>query len=87
LIQQGDLIEISGEIVLLRDSLEKMRMTVSDFIATNGPATASQLRQQVASSRRVMIPFLEYLDRIGVTQRSGDLRQLRGSKSSAVAPS
>ena len=87
LIQQGDLIEISGEIVLLRDSLEKMRMTVSDFIATNGPATASQLRQQVASSRRVMIPFLEYLDRIGVTQRSGDLRQLRRSKSSAVAPS
>jgi hypothetical protein len=64
-----------------------MRMTVSDFIATNGPATASQLRQQVASSRRVMIPFLEYLDRIGVTQRSGDLRQLRRSKSSAVAPS
>jgi selenocysteine-specific elongation factor len=87
LIQQGDLIEISEEIVLLRDSFEKMRTTVSDFIMTNGPATASQLRQHVASSRRVMIPFLEYLDRIGVTQRSGDLRQLRRSKSSAVAPS
>ncbi len=87
LIEQGDVVEISDDIVLLRDSSDQMRMTVSDFIATNGPATASQLREKLGSSRRVMIPFLEYLDRIGVTQRSGDLRQLREPKSTAIAPS
>jgi selenocysteine-specific elongation factor len=87
LIEQGDVIEISDDIVLLRESSDKMRITVSEFIATNGPATASQLRQQVATSRRVMIPFLEYLDRTGVTQRSGGLRQLRGLKPTVIAPS
>jgi selenocysteine-specific elongation factor len=87
LIEQGDVVEISDDIVLLRDSSDKMRTTVSDFIATNGPATASQLRQQVATSRRVMIPYLEHLDRTGVTQRSGDLRQLRESKPTVIAPS
>jgi selenocysteine-specific elongation factor len=87
LIEQGAVIEISDDIVLLRESSDKMRTTVSDFIATNGPATASQLRQQIGSSRRVMIPFLEYLDRIGLTQRFGDQRQLRESKPTAIAPS
>jgi selenocysteine-specific elongation factor len=87
LIEQGDVVEISDDIVLLRESSDKMRITVSEFIDTNGPATASQLRQQVATSRRVMIPFLEHLDRTGVTQRSGDLRQLRESKPTVIAPS
>jgi selenocysteine-specific elongation factor len=87
LIEQGEIIDISEEIVLLRESFEQMRTTVSDFISVNGPATASQLREKLGSSRRVIIPFLEYLDRTGVTQRQGDLRQLREPKSTAIAPS
>ena len=43
------------------------------------------MREALQSSRRVIIPFLEYLDRVGVTQRIGDLRQLRETKSAAVA--
>ncbi len=85
--EQGEIVEISNEIVLLTGSFEQMRAIVSTFISANGPATASQLREKLGSSRRVVIPFLEYLDRIGVTQRAGDLRQLRESKSTAIAPS
>jgi selenocysteine-specific elongation factor len=87
LADQGEVIEISDEIVLLRSSLDQMQTAISDFISANGPATASQLREKLASSRRVVIPFLEYLDRIGVTQRVGDLRRLREPKSSSVAQS
>lgn len=76
LIDQGEIVEISDEIVLLRHALEQMQTTVSEFISANGPATASQLREKLASSRRVIIPFLEYLDRTGVTQRIGDQRVL-----------
>ena len=87
LIEQGEIIEVGEEIVLLRDSIEQMQAMVSDFISTNGPATASQLREKLGSSRRVVIPFLEYLDRANITQRAGDLRKLREPKSTAIARS
>lgn len=85
LIEQSEIIELNDEIVLLSESAEQMRSAVSEFISSHGPATASQLRQKIGTSRRVIIPFLEYLDRIGVTQRIGDLRQLHQTKSAAVA--
>jgi len=85
LIEAGEIIELNDEVVLLSDSAGQMRRAVSEFISVHGPATASQLRQKIGTSRRVIIPFLEYLDRIGATQRIGDLRQLRETKSAAVA--
>ena len=85
LIEQGEVVELNSEIVLLRDAAEQMRTAVAEFLSKHGPATASQLRQKIGTSRRVIIPFLEYLDRVGVTQRIGDSRQLRETKSAAVA--
>ena len=85
LIERGELIELSSEIVVLREAVRQMQKSVVDFLASHGVATASQLRQQIGTSRRVVIPFLEYLDRTGVTRRTGDTRQLRDLKSSAVA--
>ncbi|MEY2544644.1 MAG: selenocysteine-specific elongation factor, partial [Verrucomicrobiota bacterium] len=85
LINDGEIVEVAPEVVLLRESIEQMKAQVVEFISTNGPATASQLREKIGTSRRVIIPFLEYLDRIGVTQRTGDLRQLRETKSATVA--
>jgi len=87
LIEQGEIVEIAPEVVLLRESFEQMKGQVVEFISTNGLATASQLRQQIGTSRRIVIPLLEYLDRTGVTRRAGDLRQLREVKSAAVAQS
>jgi selenocysteine-specific elongation factor len=85
LIQQGEIIELNEEIILLNEAAGQMRSMVVNFISEHGPATASQLRQAIGTSRRVIIPFLEYLDRAGVTQRIGDSRQLRETKSAAVA--
>jgi len=36
----------------------------------------SELRQALESSRRIMVPLLERLDREGVTRRVGDKRKL-----------
>jgi len=54
-----------------------MRAAVVDLISKNGPATVSELRQALQSSRRVMVPFLERLDRDGITRRVGEKRLLR----------
>jgi selenocysteine-specific elongation factor len=77
LIGSGEVIEISSDVVLLCESFERMKKAVADFISKNGPATVSQLRQELESSRRIMVPFLERLDREAFTRRMGDKRSLR----------
>jgi DNA-binding MarR family transcriptional regulator len=50
---------------------------IRQFIREHGPATVSELRQTLGSSRRIMVPLLERLDRDGVTLRQDDKRALR----------
>jgi selenocysteine-specific elongation factor len=76
LIEQGGVIDLSSDVVVSKDASEQMRNKVVEFIARQGTATASELRQHLGTSRRVIIPFLEYLDRNGVTRRAGDKRVL-----------
>jgi selenocysteine-specific elongation factor len=80
LIDTGDLTELAPDVVLLRDSFERMKSQVAVFISKNGAATVSQLRQALGSSRRVMVPLLERLDREGFTRRMGDKRSLRSNR-------
>jgi selenocysteine-specific elongation factor len=77
LIENGDVTELALDVVLLRDSFERMKSQVAEFISKNGPATVSELRQALGSSRRIMVPLLERLDRDGITRRVGDKRCLQ----------
>jgi selenocysteine-specific elongation factor len=74
LIETEDVSEVGSDVVLLRKNFERMKDAVADFISQNGPATVSELRQRLQSSRRIMVPLLERLDREGVTRRVGDKR-------------
>jgi selenocysteine-specific elongation factor len=76
----GEVLELSGEIVLATESFNKMRQTITAFLRQNNSAAASDLRQLLGTSRRVIIPFLERLDRDGVTRRVGDKRVLAKSR-------
>ena len=76
LIDQREIVEISSEIVFLRDAAEEMQSTIAEFLSKQSSATASQIRQKIGTTRHVIIPFLEYLDRMGVTRRIGDQRVL-----------
>jgi selenocysteine-specific elongation factor len=80
LIDQGEIVEVGSDIVLLRDAAEEMEKTTAEFLADNRSATAGQIRERIGTTRRVIIPFLEYLDRIGVTRRIGDQRALAKNK-------
>ena len=76
LIQSNEVVEINEDVVLLRDSFFQMRDAIVSFIRKSGAATVGELRQALSSSRRVMVPLLEYLDRNRVTRRIGDRRTL-----------
>jgi selenocysteine-specific elongation factor len=86
LIDEGEIVEISSEIVVLREADQQMQNAVTELLSKNGSATASQVRQKIGTTRRVIIPFLEYLDRIGVTRRIGDERVLAKKSAAAKLP-
>jgi selenocysteine-specific elongation factor len=77
LLESGEAIELGADAVLLRENFERMKAKIMDFISENGASTVSELRQALGSSRRIVVPLLERLDREGVTQRVGDKRCLR----------
>jgi selenocysteine-specific elongation factor len=76
LVETGEVVQITPDVLLLRKNFERMKEMAAEFISKSGPATVSELRQALQSSRRIMVPLLERLDRDGVTRRVGDRRML-----------
>jgi selenocysteine-specific elongation factor len=77
LCETGEVTQLSGDLFLATDAFTKMKQSVAQTLRTCGPATSSELRQVLGTSRRVLIPFLERCDREGLTIREGDRRRLR----------
>ena len=76
LIKSGSVTQISPEVIMRREDFENAKAIVANFIRQRGPATVSGLRQELQSSRRILVPLLERLDREGFTRRIGDERVL-----------
>jgi len=69
----GLLRRLPGNILLAPDAPERAARILAGLPQ---PFTTSQARQALATSRRVAIPLLEWLDRAGVTRRLPDDRRL-----------
>jgi selenocysteine-specific elongation factor len=76
LISEGLVTEISPELVLLRTAFDRMTTLIRDFLTKHGTATVSQIREELRTSRRVLVPLLEFLDGQKITRRIGDQRIL-----------
>jgi selenocysteine-specific elongation factor len=76
LCDTGEVVRITDDVFLGSEGFAKMRDAVIAFIRGKGFASMSDLRQTLGSSRRIIVPFLERLDRDGVTRRVGDKRTL-----------
>lgn len=76
LCDTGEVVKTSDDVFLSSKEFAEMRDEVIKFIRAKGPASVSDLRQALGSSRRVIVPFLERLDRDGVTRRAADKRTL-----------
>jgi len=77
LVQTGEAIEIGSELVLQSQTYANAVEAVRNLLVRQHAATVSELKQAVNTSRRLMVPLLEKLDRDGVTLRQGDKRILR----------
>ncbi len=78
LVDGGMVVRLKDEILLHRETVKEAAETISKAIREKGPIEASQFRTLVGTTRKYIIPLLEHLDGLGVTQRVGDKRVLRG---------
>lgn len=77
LAQSGEVVFLDEKAVLLRSAYEGLRAAAIASLKTRGQATASEIREDIQTTRRFLIPLLEKMDREGVTRRQGDYRRLR----------
>jgi selenocysteine-specific elongation factor len=80
-VAEGFLVHIDAGVYLHSDIEADMRKRVTQRLASGPGATVAELRDLLGTTRKYAIPFCEYLDRIGVTRRDGDLRVLGDTKS------
>jgi len=77
LVDNGELLLISQGVYLHPGTIARCRILVEDFLKKNTKMTVSQARDLLGASRKYLLPFLEKLDREGITVRQGDYRALR----------
>jgi selenocysteine-specific elongation factor len=71
---EGLLVKITENLYLSVDAEAEMRRSVSERLREGPGATVAQIRDMLGTTRKFAVPLCEYLDRIGVTRRQGDLR-------------
>ena len=77
MVEFGDLVAVSGEVVFLKVDYEAMVEKIRQAIGQKGPITLAEVRDLLNTSRKYVQALLEHLDAIGVTVRDGDFRKLK----------
>lgn len=74
--EEERVVPLTPDLYLGRSELEAAIAEVRRLLAGRGALAAADFREAIPVSRKYLIPILEYLDRIGVTERRGDLRSI-----------
>jgi selenocysteine-specific elongation factor len=75
-VAEGLLTRIGDELFLHADTDAEMRRLVTEKLREGRGLTVAEIRDILGTTRKYAVPLCEYLDRIGVTRREGDVRLL-----------
>lgn len=75
-VAEGWLVHIVDDIYLHSETEAAMRRLIRDRLAAGPGMTVAEIRDLLGTTRKFAVPLCEYLDRVGVTRREGDLRVL-----------
>ncbi len=75
LADRGDVVRVGSEAVFLSDAVIRFGDAIIDALG-DGPITVAKARDLTASSRKHVLPLLQFLDDHGLTRRVGDDRIL-----------
>jgi selenocysteine-specific elongation factor len=76
---------ISPSLYLDADVESDMRQRVRERLSGGAGLTMSELRELLGTTRKYSVPIGEYLDRIGLTHREGDVRRLNATEPHAAS--
>ena len=77
LCDSGKVIKVNESVVFAASAYREMADKIIAHLGANGSITVAEARTMFNSSRKYMLPLLEYLDQQRVTRRVGDERVLR----------
>jgi selenocysteine-specific elongation factor len=77
MLELGELIQVSDEVVFRRQDYLTAKEAVQRLINQHGQVSAAQVRDHLQTSRKYALALLEYLDQVGFTERRGDVRILK----------
>jgi selenocysteine-specific elongation factor len=81
MVKIGELVSVgSGGLLFHRDALQQAVKLVTEYLKEHEKITVAEARDLLGSTRKYLVPLLEYMDKAGHTIRQGDVRVLgRGS--------
>ncbi len=75
-VAEGLLVKVADGVYLAAESDVQLRRRIQEQLQTGAGKTVAEIRDILGTTRKFAVPICEYLDRIGVTKREGDLRIL-----------
>jgi selenocysteine-specific elongation factor len=83
-VAEGTLVAIADQIFLHADAEAMLRERIGQRLRQGTGATVAEIRDLLGTTRKFAVPICEYLDRIGLTRREGDLRVLAKAERTAT---
>ncbi|MBM3925928.1 MAG: selenocysteine-specific translation elongation factor [SAR202 cluster bacterium] len=77
LIEEGRVVRVDASVVLSADAYKQAVNKITSYIRDNGKITVADARTLLNSTRKYVLPLLEYMDQQRITRRVGDERVLR----------
>ncbi len=77
LLETGRLVDVGETVVLHRGAIAEAEKKIRALFAAKPELTASEIRQELGTTRKYIIPLLNYFDSRGITQRKGEVRILK----------
>ena len=75
--ERGDVVKVNETVTFTSAAYEDMAARIVSHLQENGSVTVADARTIFGTSRKYVLPLLEYLDRQRITRRVGDERVLR----------
>jgi selenocysteine-specific elongation factor len=77
LVEMGELVQVSPEVAFRKSDYELMVEKIHAHTENKGQISVAEARDLFNTSRKYVLPLMEYLDTSGITLRDGDFRRLK----------
>lgn len=74
LLARGVLVKVGDGMFFHRDAIDRAVEAIKEHLSSKGELSLGEMRDLLQTSRKYTLPLLEYMDRVKITRRVGDLR-------------